>query len=180
MRTVALIAIMFSVSSLKAQSFLPGSYAGYMQQAAFTNSIRADSALAKKKWSFNSYSAINTSFTFFKGGNAAMVSVPIGVQVNRKLNDNLYAFANVSVAPSYINFNQAFVNSNFGQPGQNNAFTSNRFGMYSSASMGLMYVNDAKTFSISDSISVERSSYPMVPYYPINERKTNPVSPANR
>jgi hypothetical protein len=36
--------------------------------------------------------------------------------------------------------------------------------MPASASLGLMYINDQKTFSISGSIGVERSSYQFMPF----------------
>jgi hypothetical protein len=47
-----------------------------------------------------------------------------------------------------------------------NSFSSNSFQVNPSASVGLMYVNDAKTFSISGGFSIERNSYQFVPYYP--------------
>jgi hypothetical protein len=48
--------------------------------------------------------------------------------------------------------------------------------MYSRADIGLMYVNDAKTFSISGSIGIERSTYPLLPYYPVNTTSQNPAT----
>ncbi|HRH50739.1 MAG TPA: hypothetical protein PLP23_18435 [Panacibacter sp.] len=181
MRIIFLIAIMISVTVLKAQTILPGSFLDYTNRAAFANNIHLQDSTANKKWSFSKYSGISTTFSFFKGGNATVVSAPIGLQLNRKLNDNLYAFANISVAPAYISFNRSFVNGDFNKANQSNGFyKSNSFGVYSSASLGLMYVNDAKTFSISGSIGIEKSSYPMLPYYQLNNARPNPVSPVNR
>ena len=125
-------------------------------------------------------SGLSTSFTFFKGGNATIVAAPLGLQLNRRLNDNLYAFANVSVAPAYINFNRSFINTDFNKANQSNPFRSNSFGMYSSASLGLMYINDNKTFSISGSLSVEKNNSPLLPYYPINNTKPSTVISPNR
>lgn len=180
MRTIIIIAIMFSVTALKAQTFLPGSFPGYTQRAAFANNIRLDDSLSKKKWSLSRYSGLSTSFTFFKGGNATIVAAPLGLQLNRRLTDNLFAFANVSVAPAYINFNRSFINMDFNKTSQSNPFRSNSFGMYSSASLGLMYINENKTFSISGSLSVEKNNYPMLPYYPINNTKPNTIISPNR
>ena len=41
----------------------------------------------------------------------------------------------------------------------------------------LMYVNDARTFSVSGSIGVERSSYPMLLYPPANMQRVNTFTP---
>jgi hypothetical protein len=112
--------------------------------------------------------------SFFKGGNASVFSAPMGLQLDRRLNNNLYAFANVTVAPSYISINPSYLsclNKNL----TNSPFNQNSFGLYPAASFGLMYINDAKTFSISGSISAERSMYPGVPYYPMNGRTQSPV-----
>jgi hypothetical protein len=38
-----------------------------------------------------------------------------------------------------------------------------------------MYINDAKTFSISGSISAERGVYPVMPYYPMNHAAQQPL-----
>jgi hypothetical protein len=54
------------------------------------------------------YTGISTSFSFFKGGNATIVSAPLGLQLNRRLNNNLFAFAGVSAAPSYVNFRSSY------------------------------------------------------------------------
>jgi len=52
----------------------------------------------------------------------------------------------------------------------------NGLGVYSRAELGLMYVNDAKTFSVSGSIGVQRSSYPVYPYPQANRTKQNSVT----
>jgi hypothetical protein len=52
--------------------------------------------------------------------------------------------------------------------------------MYSSASLGLMYINDARTFSISGSISIERDNYPVYYYNPVNTTKPKNNVPAYR
>ena len=92
------------------------------------------------------------------------------------MNNNLYAFAAVTVAPSYMNFTNTFLNTNvskLNQPG--GIYKTNAFGAYASANIGLMYVNADKTFSISGSIGIERSSYPVFPYSQSNTQKQDPV-----
>jgi len=173
MRLLLVLVILISSVALKAQSLLPINYIDYAQRQALAQNNFHDSA-SNKKWSLNKFGGISTSFSFFRGGNATVVSAPIGLQLTRKLNNNLYAFAAVSVAPAYVNFNRSFLSSNANKGFQNNSFLkSNSFDMYSRAEMGLMYINDNKTFSISGSISIERSSYPMFPVNQINNTKQN-------
>src|SRR5678815_3126379 len=62
-----------------------------------------------KKWFFTSYSNVGIGFNFFNGGTATVVSAPVGLQLNRQLNNNLYAFTGVSIAPTYVNFNRSFL-----------------------------------------------------------------------
>lgn len=174
-RILVLIVLILSVT-VKAQTFLPVSFFDYTQRQPFGNSISRKDSTADKKWFLNTYSGISTSFSFFKGGNATVVAAPISLQLNRKLTNNLYAFAAVSAAPAYINFNRSFLSANGIKAGQSNsAFKPNSFDMYSKAELGLMYVNDQKTFSISGSIGIERNSYPMLPYNQINSSRVNPV-----
>ena len=127
-----------------------------------------DSSTLNRKWSLNKYVGISSSFGFFNGGNMSVMSVPIGVQLNRRLTQNLYAFAGVSVAPSYFTYNRSFndFNAYKSNPG-NTRINSNGLGIYSRVEAGLMYINDDRTFSISGSIGIDRSSYPV---YPANNR----------
>jgi hypothetical protein len=172
MRTIlVLIVLIFSVS-LKAQTFLPGSFIDYTQRQSFMRNNSFNDSTSNKKWFLNTYSSISTGFNFFRGGNATVVTAPAGLQLNRRLNNNLYAFAGVSVAPAYVNFSRSFLTSNSEKTYQNNSFLkSGSFGMYAKAALGLMYVNDARTFSISGSIGVERNSYPVFPYNEMNNTR---------
>ena len=53
----------------------------------------------RKKWFLTSYSNIGIGLSFFNGRTATIVSAPVGLQLNHELNNNLYAFAGVSLAP---------------------------------------------------------------------------------
>ncbi|MEP6949583.1 MAG: hypothetical protein ABI863_09935 [Ginsengibacter sp.] len=180
MRIILLMAIVFSFVATKAQTILPFSPADYSQSAGFANNIHSHDSLSAHKWFFSTYRGISTGISFFNGGNATIFAAPMSVQLNRRLNDNFYAFANVSVTPTYTSFNRSFTtagnNKNYGYSNSR----LNGFGINPSVSLGLMYINEQKTFSISGSISAERSSYPLLPYYPaINSRQRN-VIPSNR
>lgn len=167
MRKILLVATFFCFVTVKAQTILSPGFGGYAQSTPLFNNNHTHDSLSTPKWFFSTYRSISTSVSFFKGGNASVFSAPMGLQLNRRLNNNLYAFGNVTVAPSYISMHPSYL-TGFNKNFNNSSSRQNSFGLYPAASLGLMYVNDAKTFSISGSISVERSSYPLLPYYPVN------------
>ncbi len=174
MRTILVLFVMISFTALKAQTLLPLSFMDYTQRQTLLNNIHLNDSTRNKKWSFSKYSGVSTSFCFFRGGNATVIAAPLSLQINRRLNNNLYAFAGVSAAPAYINFNNSFLIANGNKTGMGNTkFNANGFGIYSRAEMGLMYINDQKTFSISGSIGIERSSYPAFPYNQMNAARPN-------
>jgi len=181
MRTIILIALLSVTVVLKAQTLLPGSFIDNRYSAGLHNNFNLAGSSAKNKWSLSKYSAVSGSYTFFKGGNASIISAPVGLQLNRRLNNNLYAFAGLSAEPAYVNFNRTFIANDFNKANQHNNFYQPGIpGLYTRAALGLQYVNDEKTFSISGSIGVERSSYPVLPYSQINNTKTNHVMSENR
>jgi len=173
-----LMMLIFSVPA-KAQFALPGGYVSYLQRQSLADNIRLkDSSAPDKKWFVSKYIGISTSVGFYNGGNTSMVAVPIGIQINRRLTNNWYAFAGVSVAPAYTNFNHSFLSSNGGKSFQQNSiFSSSPLNVYSRAEMGLMYTNDQKTFSISGSISVEKSSYNFIPVNQTGTSRPTTFSP---
>jgi hypothetical protein len=156
-----LLTLMFCLS-LRAQTLLPYASMSYMQWQPFpAYNLLNDSTHVNQKWSLNTYGAISAGYGFFNGVGGTILSAPVGLQLNRQLNNNLYAFAGVSAGPALFNFSSSFMNPalNKSYPGGlSNAYG---FGMNTNVQLGLMYINDAKTFSISGSIGVERSSYPV-------------------
>lgn len=181
MRLVFLSLVLMLTATTKAQTFLPGGYINHLQQQSLLGNSRFKDSVPEKKWFISKSIGISTSFGFFNGVNASVMAVPFTLQLHRKLNKNLYAFAGVSVAPAYVNFNRSFISTNTNKFSQNNGlFRSNQLNIYSRAEMGLMYVNDQKTFSISGSISVERSNYPMLPVNQMGITRPNVfIAPGN-
>jgi len=166
MRLIFLSLVLMLTASAKAQTVLPGGYVNHLQQQSLAGNNRFIDSVPDKKWFMSKSIGISTSFGFFNGGNATVLAVPLILQLNRKLNNNFYAFAGISAAPAYVNFNRPFLSTNSNSnkfSSHNGMFQSNKLNIYSRAELGLMYVNDQKTFSISGSIGIERSSYPMVP-----------------
>lgn len=181
MRKMILFIIIISSLSAKAQSLSGAGFTDSIQRGALGNNSHVIENTWNKKWFLSTYSGISTGFYFLNGGNTSFIAAPLGLQLNRRLNNNFYAFTSISVAPAYINFNRSFLSSDVNKlnPGSG-LFRSNSFGMYSRAELGLMYVNDAGTFSISGSIGVQRSGNPLFPYQPTSAAKRNPAIPSNR
>jgi len=161
--------------SARSQSFIPAGNLDYMQRLPLPGSHFTDDSLQhNQKWYFSKYAGVSAGFSFFNGGSATYISAPFVLQLNHPLNENVTAFAAVTAAPTFFSFNNAFTHPTAGKyyPGSYLPNTYS-FGMDSRVEMGLMYTNDAHTFSISGSIGVERSSYPIFPVEP-------PRSPVNR
>ncbi|PVD51131.1 hypothetical protein DC498_15880 [Terrimonas sp.] len=174
-RTTIVIAILFSALYLEAQTYVPAGI-GYRSPYAVANNVLNAEVNPSKKWFVSRYSMVSAGYSFFRGGSFNYISAPIGLQLNRKLNNNVYAFAGISVNPTYINFNQPLplTGTSNGLYG-NSTYGSNSFGIYPRAELGLMYVNDEKTFSISGSISVQRGGYTVFPHQQFNTQQHNTV-----
>lgn len=168
MRTFIFISFLIIAATADAQTFLPGSFTDNYYRRGLLNNIHKNDSAFQKKWFVSKYGGISTGISFFKGGNATFVSAPVGLQLNRRLTNNLFAFAGVSAAPSYVNFNSSFMNADFNKMNVNNSFRTSALGIYSRAELGLQYINDERTFSISGSIGVERSNFPTSAYLPAN------------
>ena len=136
------------------------------------NSLQQSIQKLNKKWSLSKYVGASTTFGFFNAGNASVFSVPAGLQLNRKLNNNLYAFAGLSAAPSYINFNGSFLNNDV-KVMQQSLGRYQQFATFTRAELGLMYVNEQKTFSISGSFGVQRGIAPFYPLQSVNTIRPN-------
>jgi hypothetical protein len=70
----------------------------------------------------------------------------------------VFAFAGASLAPSYINFNRTFLNTDFAKNTSNNFFRGNRAALFSRAELGIGFTNDERTFQISGSIGISRDN----------------------
>lgn len=176
MKSLILLIVFFcmiSVANAQTSAFDNFEGSNFSRMKATAPSLKE--GISSPKWFVNRYSGISTTFTAWKGGFASIIAAPVGIQLNRRLNNNLYAFASVTAAPSYINFRQNFVKQDFGKSSYNNSFIgrTNNFSLYSRADIGVMYVNDQRTFSISGSIGVERSNYPFPAGMQMNSLQMN-------
>ncbi|HTJ11238.1 MAG TPA: hypothetical protein VL547_04415 [Dinghuibacter sp.] len=104
------------------------------------------------KWQLRPYTAVSAGYIFAGGQGMSYVTAPVGLALYRPLNKNFTAFAAATVAPTLFNY---------GAPGPLAKPGFNTLGWNAGVTGGLMWTNDAKTFSISGSVSVERGSYPV-------------------
>ncbi len=180
MRTTLTFLSIFFLTSVNAQTLLPGTIQKLMMDhtVSFYDRGGYDSG-SVHKWFVTPYAGITTGYGFFRNSGSFFLTVPIGVQLNRRVSNNVYAFSRITVAPVIMNFNQPLHYSYFSKFGSSsNMLHPGLMGSYSSASLGLMYVNDARTFSVSGSIGVERSNYPVYFISPVNN--TSPTRNVSR
>jgi hypothetical protein len=173
MRLLLTIFVLAIVLSSKAQTSLPVSPLGYMQwRPSPASYLSTDSSVSRHKWQLSKYGGLSAGYMFFGGGGTSFLSAPLGLQLTRPLTNNIYAFAGVSAAPVLFSVNRLYTdpvtNPGFHAYNPSGAY---KFGYNSRVELGLMYVNDAHTFSISGSVGVERGSYPVYPVYRTNQKK---------
>jgi hypothetical protein len=169
-RIVLLMFVSIAFLSTKAQSYLPVSTMNFAQWQPFSAyNPYSDNNNLNQKWYLTKYVGISAGFGFFNGAGGSFISAPVGLQLNHPLNNNLIAFTGVSVAPAFFNFSSSFTSPSY--PG--NMPNAYGFGLNSRVDLGLMYINDAKTFSISGSIGVDRYSYPVFPSNRTNIQKNS-------
>jgi hypothetical protein len=139
----------------KAQNHLPiGSGLGFTPwQPYIPYSLILDGS-PNHNWQMRPYASVSAGYLFL-GGGISYISAPVGFIFYRPLNNNFTTFAGVSVAPTVFNFSRLYNQPPL--PGNN--FTG--LSVNPSVQGGLIYTNDAKTFSISGSVSVQRGSYPV-------------------
>ena len=140
------------------------------------NGFQSNNKQLSKKWSLTKYAGLSTGVGFWGGTRTGMFSAPVGLQLNRLLTNNLYGFAGVSAAPTYFSAFRLSPTMPL-TTGHLNTFQFNQSSIYTRAELGLMYVNDQKTFSISGSIGVQRAAYPAYMIPPASHPgKTNPLN----
>jgi hypothetical protein len=162
MKALLVIICIFGWGFANAQTYVPG--VATTLGRPVLNSKHSYDSIRQKKWFFTKYSGITAGYTFFSGGHASYLAAPFALQINRRVTNNVYAFAGASLTPAYINFNNAFPNTCFNK-NITGKYNPNSFSINPAAYAGLMYINNDRTFSISGSISIERNNYPY--YYPV-------------
>ncbi|WP_343307842.1 hypothetical protein AAHN97_11905 [Chitinophaga niabensis] len=156
-RTILFAAILMSGVAVKAQVVSPFG-AVNATESDFRHPLQvSDTNKIHKKWFVTKYAGISSGFLVSGGRGNSFLSVPLALQVNRQLTNNLYAFGGVSVAPYIFPDTRAPYQTMISK---NKSFLqSNNFTTYSDAKIGMMYINTERTFSISGSIGVSRGNF---------------------
>jgi hypothetical protein len=180
MRTFLTILISLAVLSASAQSPLPVGAPVNAPVGAPAATLRPvntpylggaplptrDSGSFNHQLQLRPYASISTGYIFLNRG-ISYLSAPVGLALVYPINRNISAFAGASASPVVFSVNQlnSYPDNNFAKPRSYN------FGWNARVEGGLMYTNDAKTFSISGSVGVERGSSPAYPAYRTNTKR---------
>jgi hypothetical protein len=172
MRVILIIFASFTFLCAKAQSHLPVGAGGYglspwQPASLYTVPING---ITGQKWQLRPYTALSAGYTFFNGG-VSWLSAPLGLNLYHPLTSNVTAFAGVSAAPTFFSVGSLY-SAPFGNPAYPGYSFSSGYGLGINAAVqgGLIYTNDARTFSISGSVIMQRGSYPVYP----SRRQDNP------
>jgi hypothetical protein len=168
---LVIVASVFSLSSV-AQTAVPLGSISFSTFIPF-RSYRppVDSMATQPSWYFTHSANISAGMIFSNGGTASFIAAPFGIQLNHPLNNNLVAFAGIYAAPGFYSFRNTY-GGPFQYPSYPGLYGSNPYslGINTGIQMGLMYMNDAKTFSISGSFGIERSNYPLYHAPPVPQQ----------
>jgi hypothetical protein len=134
---------------------------GYSPWQPFMPYHPADSGRQNRKWQVRPFASVSAGYLFYNGG-ISYVSAPVGLALIHPLTSNVSAFAAVSASPVLFSINRLYTEPaiNQGYPGSPFSKAYN-FGYNARVEGGLMYTNDAGTFSISGSVGIEKGSYPV-------------------
>jgi hypothetical protein len=122
--------------------------------------------MSAQKWQLRPSAGIYAGYMYLNGG-ISYLAAPLSLNVYHPLNSNVTAFGGVSVAPTLLSSSNPY-----GAPYQNPMYPGHyNLSVNPAVQGGLIYTNDAHTFSISGSFRMERSSYPVYSPPQSNYRK---------
>lgn len=167
MRPILTILALMAFLSTRAQShLLPLSGWGYTPWQPFIPYSAITASSPNQGFQLRPFASVSAGYWFLNGG-MTYLSAPMGVVLYRPLNNNLTAFGSATISPTVIHASSLY-NMPLSNPSNN--FTG--FGATAGVSGGMIFTNDAKTFSISAAVSVQRGSYPAyVPAGPGNSKR---------
>jgi len=157
MRILLTLFACFTFFASNAQTHLfPGMTPGYATWLPFVPYSQFIPGTPNRSWQLQPFASASMGFTFLGGGGVSYMSAPVGVILYRPLNNNFTAFGAAAITPTIFHFSSLYTTP-AGYPGNNVTGLNLNAGVTG----GVIYTNDAKTFSISGSISVERGSNPV-------------------
>jgi hypothetical protein len=149
------ILISLTLLSANAQSALPPFVPGFGYTQWQPSPVYTP-AFHNSKWQLRPSAGLSAGYIFLNGG-ISYVTAPLSLTLFRPLTPNVTAFAGITAAPTAFSFS-----SGYAAPPLNKHY-SNGYGLGINAGIqgGLIYTNDAHTFSISGSFFMQRGSYPV-------------------
>ena len=139
--------------------FSPWSPYGPISQPIFINT-------SKPGWQVNPFASVSAGYTFFsRGAGASYISAPMGLILSHPVSKNLTGFGGLTLTPYAVSaMPYPYTITSPGYPV--NGFGRPNLGLSTGVTGGLMYTNDAKTFSISGRVSIDRTTTPNYYYVP--------------
>ncbi|MBS1602571.1 MAG: hypothetical protein JST42_07875 [Bacteroidetes bacterium] len=117
-------------------------------------------------WQLKPFASVSAGYLFYNGGSASYLSAPVGLALIRPLNPNWTVFGAATISPIAIQDTHLWTSPINDPNFHGSPFSSGyNLGINTGIQGGLMYTNQDKTFSISGSVHLERSSYPVYPTY---------------
>jgi len=118
------------------------------------------------RWQLKPFASVSAGYLFYNGGSASYLSAPVGLALIRPLNPNWTVFGAATVSPVAVQGSRLWTSPINDPTYHGSPFSSGyNLGINTGIQGGLMYTNQDKTFSISGSVHLERSSYPVYPTY---------------
>jgi hypothetical protein len=167
MRVLLALLVSLTLFSANAQTHLPVSPSlGFTPWSPFTPFYQPIFInTSKPGWQLTPFASISAGYIFYNGG-TSYLSAPTGLMLSHPINKNLTGFGGITATPTVFSSLAYPGTLAPGYPG----FSRPNLGLSTGVTGGLMYTNDAKTFSISGRISVDRTTYPN--YYVPSPRNT--------
>jgi|SRR5579859_2091773 len=167
MRIVLVILASATFLCAKAQSHLPVGTGGYpyplWQPLPLYSGIGVGNPNRGQKWQLIPSAGLSAGYIFLNRG-ISYVSAPLSLTLYHPLTNNVTAFAGVIAAPTMFSVGSLYSPSPLNQPFSGNNFAPGYgLGINAGIQGGLIYTNDAHTFSISGSVIMQRGSYPVYP-----------------
>lgn len=151
MKPILIVLLTLTTFCAAAQTHLPVNTWGYglspWQLPSYNNGV--------KKWQLRPFTSVSAGYIFYNGG-ISYVSAPTGLALYRPLNNNWTAYGAATVSPTLFSINHLITNYH-GAP----YYSGYNLGLSTGIQGGLIYTNDAKTFSISGSVHIDRTTYPV-------------------
>lgn len=161
MRVLLAILVSLTFFSANAQTHLPvAPTMGFTPWSPFTSFYQPTFFnTSKPGWQLTPFASVSAGYIFYNGG-SSYVAAPMGLILSHPINKNLTGFGGITATPyafSSMRYPRSFIAQGYGIT---TPYGTPNIGISTGVTGGLMYTNDAKTFSISGRVSIDRTTAP--------------------